>query len=159
MATVAVKNVDRLLKKMDNIAGVDVIKPMRKAVKFVHAQAKTLCPVDTGQLRASIHMEVNQKLKTIEGRVYTNVQYAPYVEFGTGSKGNGSYPYKIKGLSLSYKDKSWVYTPDGENFYRTNGQRAQPYMYPALSRNKKYIKELFNTSLRQEIVKSCKGGR
>jgi len=125
MATVTVKNVDRLTQRLKRIADMDLRDKMVEATKLVHAQAKALAPVgDTGNLAGSIRMEVNNKAGNMEGRVYTNLEYAPYVEFGTGIKGNGSYPYKIENVSLSYRDSGWVYTPDGgETFFlyqRTN---------------------------------------
>jgi HK97 gp10 family phage protein len=146
MASVTVKNYDRLLSKMKNIANFNTLKAMNDATKVVHAQAKTLAPVDTGNLKGSIHMEVKNKKEKIEGRVYTNLQYAPYVEFGTGIKGNGSYPYSIEGLELAYKE-DWA------------GMPAQPYMYPALKNNEKYIKKLFKSDIKDNLNKICKGGR
>lgn len=162
MATIKtqVKNVDRLLKRLNNIANTDVKETMVKATNMVHAQAKLLAPADTGNLRGSIHQEVKAKGKVVEGRVFTNLQYAPYVEFGTGSKGDGTYPYEVKGLNLTYRNTPWVYTPDGgETFYRTEGQVAQPYMYPALKQHEKYIKQLFKTEVKAKIESQCKGGQ
>lgn len=145
------------MKRLNKIAEMDLKDKMVQATTVVHAQAKLLAPVDTGNLAGSIHMEVKKKDKNLEGRVFTNVQYAPYVEFGTGIKGNGSYPYKIKGLNLSYRDSPWVFTPDGgETFYRTKGQVAHPYMYPALKQNEKYIKQLFKDGVKDNL---SKGGR
>lgn len=147
---------DSLLKRLNNIAEMDLKDKMVQATKLVHAQAKALAPVDTGNLAGSIRMEVKKSGKNLIGRVYTNVQYAPYVEFGTGSTGQGTYPYKVKGLKLSYRDTPWVYSPDGgETFYRTNGQEAQPYMYPAIKQNEKNIKKLF----KQGVGNVVKGGK
>lgn len=155
-----IKGLERLLSRLNNIGNIDLEDTMKKATTLVHARAKELAPKDTGNLRASIHMETKKLTKTIEGRVFTNVQYAPYVEFGTGSTGNGSYPYKIDGLNLSYRDTPWVYTPDGgETFYRTNGQVAQPYMYPALKRNEKTIKAMFKEGVHTKLKSNCKGGK
>lgn len=149
-------NANKLLKRLDNIAEMDLKSKMTEATKLVHAQAKLLAPVDTGNLAGSIHMEVKKKGKEMIGRVYTNLQYAPYVEYGTGSTGRGTYPYKTKGLKLSYRDTPWVYTPDGgETFYRTEGQVAQPYMYPALKNNEQQIKSLF----KQGVATILKGGK
>lgn len=160
MATVTVKNVGRLIQRLNKIADMDLKEKMVQATKVVHAQAKSLAPVDTGNLAGSIHQEVKKKAENLEGRVFTNVQYAPYVEFGTGIKGNGSYPYEVEGLNLSYRDSSWVYTPDGgETFYRTKGQVAQPFMYPALKQNEKYIKQLFKDGVKDNLAKNCKGGQ
>lgn len=131
---------------------------MNKATTLVHGQAKLLAPVDTGNLAGSIHMKVTKRGKEVQGKVYTNLQYAPFVEFGTGSKGNGTYPNKD--INLSYRDTPWVYTPDGgETFYHTEGQVAQPYMYPALKRNEKTIKAMFKNGVHNELKSNCKGGK
>lgn len=158
MGTIEILNINRLIKKLDNIANADLTEKMNKAVALVHGQAKALAPADTGALRESIHMEVKRDGKKVIGRVYTNLNYAPYVEFGTGIKGNGTYPYKTKDFSLSYRSTPWVYTPDGgETFYRTKGQVAQPYMYPALKRNEKKIQAMFKEAVKEQIEKAIGG--
>ena len=146
MATVTIKNVDRLIQRLNNIANMELKATMVQATKLVHGQAKLLAPVDTGNLAGSIHQEVKTKKDSVEGRVYTNTQYAPYVEFGTGSKGNGSYPYDIDGLNLEYKE-DWA------------GMTAQPYMYPALKQNEQYIKKLFKNDVKSELKANCRGGK
>ena len=65
--------------------------------------AKLKCPVDTGRLRSSIGYKVVDK----ECYIGTDVEYAPYVELGTGSYYSGGSAMK--------------------------GQRAQPYLKPAVS--------------------------
>lgn len=151
MASITLKGIDSLTKKLNNISKMEQVKEtMNKAVLLVHAQAKSLAPVDTGNLAGSIHPKVLTKGKTIVGKVYTNLNYAPFVEFGTGIKGNGTYPNKS--VELSYRPTPWIYTPNGgENFYYTEGQVAQPYMYPALKRNEKKIKAMFKEALHTEI--------
>ncbi|MBP5426999.1 MAG: HK97 gp10 family phage protein [Clostridiales bacterium] len=154
MATIEIKNADRLIQKLNNISNMDLVNTMNKATELVHAQAKTLAPVDTGNLAGSIHLKVLQAGTVLQGKVYTNLSYAPYVEFGTGSKGNGTYPNKK--LGLTYRSTPWVYTPNGEDFYRTEGQVAQPYMYPAIQRNKKHIKEMFKVGVDKNLGEICK---
>ena len=133
---------------------------MNKATALVHGQAKALAPVDTGQLAGSIHMQVKETGVELQGRVYTNVEYAPYVEFGTGIKGNGTYPYKVEGLNLEYKDKGWFYYDEdkGETIF-TTGQEAQPYMYPAMKQNEKRIKQMFRDGVKTKLKANSKGGR
>ena len=155
MASIEIKGIERLTRILNNTAEMDLTEKMTKATSLVHGQAKSLAPVRTGDLAGSIHEDVKKLPTGIQGRVFTNKTYAIYVEFGTGIKGRGSYPYKIKGVSLAYRGTSWVYTPDGgETFYRTKGQVAQPYMYPALKRNEKYIKRLFKEGVQEKL----KGG-
>ena len=132
---------------------------VNKATQLVHGQAKALAPADTGQLRGSIHMQVKDKGNEIEGRVYTNVEYAAYVEFGTGIKGNGTYPYQVEGLNLEYKNKGWAYyDEDKGEWIFTKGQKAQPYMYPALKQNEKTIKAILKQGVHTKLKENCKGG-
>lgn len=160
MAKIVIKNIDRLINKFNNIANLDITDVVKDATKLVHAQAKALAQADTGNLRGSIHMDVKKKTDSIEGRVYTNLEYAPYVEFGTGTKGNGTYPYKVEGLTLTYKNKGWAYwDEENKEWIYTKGQVAQPYMYPALKRNEKTIEKMIKDGLRDDLAKTCKGGR
>ena len=72
---VEIKNVDKLVAKLDNLSNLQLEQALNKACLIVENEAKKLCPVDTGQLRSSITHEVVEK----EGRVGTNVEYAPYM--------------------------------------------------------------------------------
>lgn len=120
-----IKNFKELLQKLSK--KTDVKKIMQKWSKNLCENAKSLCPVDTGKLRDSI------KYETTEDKiyVYTDVYYAPYVEFGTGRRGDGSYPVKV-----------------GFNYGKVNGQVAQPFMYPALMSAKDEITNDFIANLR-----------
>lgn len=159
MARVSIKGVDRLTQRFNNIANMELRSEMNKATQLVHGQAKALAPADTGLLRESIHMSVKDTGKELQGRVYTNVEYAPYVEFGTGIKGNGTYPYEVEGLNLEYKNKAWVYyDEDNDTFVYTKGQKAQPYMYPALKENEKTIKAIFKQGVHTKLKENSKGG-
>lgn len=48
----------------------------------IETDAKRAAPVDTGRLRSSISREI----EGASGRVYTVVEYAEYVEFGTSRR-------------------------------------------------------------------------
>ena len=52
-----------------------------KGALEIEARAKAKCPVDTGNLRNSIHTEIKDDGKSAE--VGTAVEYGAYVEFGT----------------------------------------------------------------------------
>lgn len=138
MATI--KGIDELIIKLDNLENIDLDKVLNRACLLVENDAKQKCPVNTGALRASITHEV----KDNEGTIGTNLEYAPYVEFGTGlfsSKGDGR------------QDVPWRYqTPDGK-WHTTSGQKPQPYLQPALNQNKQKIKAMFITGLKEEIKK------
>ena len=53
---------------------------VRKTAADVEARAKSIVPVDTGNLKNSIQTEMESDLTAVVG---TNVEYAPYVEYGT----------------------------------------------------------------------------
>lgn len=162
MATITVKGIESLTHRLNNIAKTEKVKEtMEQAVKMVHAQAKLLAPVNQfgggGNLAGSIRPKVITAGDIIIGKVFTNVEYAPYVEFGTGIKGNGTYPNKD--IKLSYRPTGWVYTPnDGEDFFYTKGQVAQPFLYPAVKQNEKKIKAMFKEALNDDIKRNSKGG-
>lgn len=116
-----------------------LIDAVNKGSALVSGSAKNIVAVDEGTLRASIHpIPAEQDGNTVTGGAATPLEYGPYVEFGTGVKGNGSYPYEPKDISLSYGDRP--------------GQVAQPFMYPALNENKDNI----NRIVAQAVVKGGK---
>lgn len=134
-------NLDSLLKKLDNFADIDLSPTMEKACLLVENDAKRNCPVDTGQLRASIKHEVLGTKEDITGVVGSNTEYAPYVEYGTGiyaRDGNG-------------RQTPWVYTDakTGEKVF-TRGSHPHPYLEPALLINENNIMELFKEAIKQE---------
>lgn len=59
-------------------------------MKKVQKNAKYLAPVDTGKLRNSIKETGEINGDEVNCKVYTNLEYAPYNEFGTGERGRES---------------------------------------------------------------------
>lgn len=137
MAQITIKGTKELQNLLKNVGTAPIERTIKKITVEVQGQAKGLAPVDTGTLRNSIRMNYDSNKK--EGRVYTNNDYATYVEFGTGIRGNGSYPDSNKNLTYN---QNW------------KGQVAQPYMYPALQFGKSKAQEI----LKQEIENEIKGG-
>lgn len=66
-----------------------------KAAATCEAEAKQDCPVDTGNLRGSIHTTKGD----LEDTVGTDVEYAPYVEYGTYKM--GAQPYMQPGADAA----------------------------------------------------------
>ena len=128
---ISVDGVDGVLNRLYNLASEDKLQnALALAGEVVRADAVMNCPVDTGRLRGSI-------TSTVEGNsavIGTNVEYAPYVEFGTGAKGDKSVAHTTK--------KHWTYYSGGR-FYTTSGQAAQPFLVPALKNNVPKIIEKF----------------
>lgn len=143
MSTVKILGKDKLLRHLEEIAKMDLEDSVNKATVFIHAQAKNYATFSRGYshgtLKGSIHMDVKPKKNEWIGKVFTNLYYAPYVEFGTGQRGNGSYPYASElDFSLAYKG-DWA------------GMKAQPYMYPAAKRGREYVKKVLKADIKSKI--------
>ena len=63
---------------------LDMEKKVSQACLVVEGEARQLCPVDQGHLRASITSETEITANEIIGRIGSNLEYAPYVHNGTG---------------------------------------------------------------------------
>lgn len=154
-----IKNLKRALNRFNKIKDMDFKPLVNKVVIMVEDEAKSLVPVDTGNLRSSIHPEVKVVGSSVVGRVYTQSEYASYIEFGTGIKGKGTYPFSVTGLSLEYRNTTWSYIDEstGERIW-TAGHPAQPYMYPALRNSRHKTLALTKTEIKKMISKAIAGG-
>jgi len=98
--------------------------------QFVKDSAVLLVPVDTGNLRGSINFQVNENELYV--RIGTPVEYAPYIEFGTGEFAEGGNGRK----------GGWFFTDDKGKKHFTYGNKPQPFLRPALLENKDTIKKI-----------------
>lgn len=106
---------------------------LEDACLLVENSAKDFCPVSSGELRSSI----SHQISGLTGIIGTNVEYAPYVELGTGiyaSQGGG-------------RQTPWRYQSADGQWHTTVGQHPQPFLKPALESNYGNIIECF-----QELI-------
>lgn len=119
-----VENLTQRLNKMSDTAALK--KSLEAATLLVERSAKQKVPKDTGALRRSI----TSKVEGLEGIIYTPLEYAPYIEYGTGlfaEKGNGR------------KEVPWNYQDDEGKWHSTSGLKPQPFMRPSLDENRQKI--------------------
>lgn len=139
-----IENLDKLLTKLENLKTVSVEQAVNEACILVENDAKKRCPVDTGELRMSITHEIEETSENrTTGAVGTNLEYAPYVEFGTGifsSLGNG-------------RQDRWSYKDAKGEWHSTIGQQPQPYLHPALDDNRKEVKKLIQKKIEEGVKK------
>lgn len=134
--TINNEEVERKIQELIEDALPEAIETgITKACLVIEKEAKKKCPVDDGQLRNSI----THKVDKLEGQVGTNVEYAPYVEIGTGI-------YSTKG---SGRMTPWVYRDAEGKFHKTKGMKAQPFLKPAVDNNKDKILESFKGVLEE----------
>lgn len=132
-----IKGAESLINKLEAINEDFIPDFLEKACLMVERDAKILCPVDDGTLRASITHEVDGK----EGRVGTNVEYAPYVHQGTGiyaAMGDG-------------RQDRWVYQDAAGEWHSTIGQQPNPFLEKALMQNKKEIKKMLKETIEEAV--------
>lgn len=113
---------------------------LKKACALVERAAKEKAPKDTGALKQSITSEIRQDGDNLVGVVFTPLEYAPYVEFGTGlfaeEGGRANVP--------------WCYQDDKGEWHTTSGQRPQPFMRPAVDENREEILRILREALKND---------
>lgn len=120
---------EKLMARLDKISDeAELKKSLETAALLVERSAKQKAPKDTGALRRSI----TSKVEGLEGIIYTPLEYAPYIEYGTGlfAEGNGR------------KDVPWNYQDDKGNWHSTSGLKPHPFMRPSLDENREKILDI-----------------
>lgn len=152
-----IDGINELNVKLNNISDLSntVKSAVNRGCKIVQAEAKLLCPVDKGELRNSIKTKVDEDGKKIVGTVYTNKKYAAYVEYGTGPTGAANHSGISPHVTPTYSSKGWVhYDKDTGKYIYSNGQAAQPYMYPALHNNIDKARDYISDEIKKHIRKA-----
>ena len=112
-----------------------LLRGLEKCGLVAEGYAKKLQIPDTGNLRNSITHVVDED----EPAVYigTNVEYAPYVELGTGiyAEGGGGRP------------TPWVYQDAKGNWHYTRGNKAQPFLKPAVAEHADKYREIIKNAI------------
>lgn len=131
--TVNVKGIDEVIASLDTVVSKDgSAQKVQKACAIVERAAKQKAPKGNGELRRSIASEVNENGADIVGVVFTPLEYAPYVEFGTG----------LFAEEGGRQEVPWSYKDDEGNWHSTSGMKPQPFLRPALYENIEKIKRI-----------------
>lgn len=129
---------DEILNSLENLADPAKFEAaLGKACALVERSAKQNAPKDTGALRRSITSKVEKNGDEIQGVIYTPLEYAPYVEYGTG----------LFAEEGGRADVPWNYQDDKGNWHSTSGQKPQPFMRPALDENRAQILRILKEGL------------
>jgi HK97 gp10 family phage protein len=129
------KKAIRDVRKWEKDKQDQVWNAMVDAANDTTKEAQDRVPVQTRRLRNSI-MSVFNKSRQVT-RSGTNVEYSPYVEFGTGTLVN--VPAGLESYAMQFK---------GKGVKKVN-LPARPFLFPAFFKNKKKllddIKKIFNS--------------
>lgn len=119
---------------MEDLEG-GMIRALERMGLQAEGYAVDLVPIDTGNLKNSITHTVDAAEKT--AYLGTPNEYAPYVEFGTGMYVDGG------------RKTPWVYKDEKTGEWRvTHGQKAQPYIKPALTDHVQTYKNILEDELK-----------
>ncbi len=114
-----------------------LISGVSKAAMLVQGSAKNKAPVDSGALRQSIRADkAKVQGENVTATVSTNLEYAPYVEFGTGSRGQSTNTNTE--VEVSYRS-DW------------RGNKAQPFLWPALRENRNNSIKIIKEEVRKAV--------
>lgn len=110
-----------------------ILRALERVGSQAEGYAADLAPVDTGRLRNSLTHRVDADKKVYVG---TAAEYAAYVEFGTGKYASGG------------RQTPWVYKDDKGQWHYTHGQRAQPFLKPALQNHIETYRNIIEDELK-----------
>lgn len=123
-------------KEISERIKVALLKGLEECGLVAEGYAKKLQIPDTGNLRNSITHVVDED----EPAAYigTNVEYAPYVELGTGiyAEGGGGRP------------TPWVYQDAKGNWHYTHGNKPKPFLKPAVADHADQYRKLLEDAMK-----------
>ena len=136
--------------------GDEMRQALGKACAYVERKAKEKAPkgkVKGGELRRSIKSRVEEENGDLVGTIYSDAEYAPYVEFGTGihaeEGGRTDVPWFIPiGEEFSEaqaKAYHMIIVEDkdtGMKWALSYGQHPHPFMRPAFTESKERIRKI-----------------
>ena len=138
MINIEIKNLDNVLAAIEEMGDTEEVRvALGKACAVVERAAKEKAPKDTGELRRSITSKVEKNGDKLEGIIFTPLEYAPYVEYGTG----------LFAETGGRKDVPWHYQDDKGEWHSTSGQHPQPFLRPALDENREKIVRILKEAL------------
>lgn len=159
------EGLDSLFESLDNLADTNTVKQaLNDCCMIVERSAKQKADAQSkgdGELARSI----TSKVDGLEGIVYTPLEYAPYVEYGTGlyaegGKGRQDVPWVyVEGEGSGSAKSTQSYTLDeakravaylkkqGLDAHYTYGQHPKPYMRPALEENRNIVLKIIKEGL------------
>jgi hypothetical protein len=156
-----IKGVEAAIKKIDTKATKGLSDEMAASAINIERSAKRMAPGNLGKLRQSINHDTGNSLFK---SVFSTVEYAPYVEFGT--RGKARIPSGFEAFAAQYKGKGakgawkaiefWIKRKGIDPkltfvIFRAimrNGISPQPFMIPSYEKEKpallKRLKALFS---------------
>lgn len=141
MADIRIEGLEGVIERLEGLIDTQSLESaIGRACAVVERSAKQNAPKGTGELRRSITSRVETDGNDVVGVVFTPLEYAPYVEFGTG----------LFAENGGRKDVPWNYKDDKGEWHSTSGMHPRPYMRPALNENREQIKRIIKEAIHND---------
>ena len=135
---IRIEGIEEVFEELDGLVDTQKLEAaLGVACALVERSAKQKAPKGTGELRRSITSKVIPDATGAVGIVFTPLEYAPYVEFGTG----------LFAEEGGRQDVPWCYKDDKGEWHSTSGMHPQPFMRPALNENREQIKRILGEAI------------
>lgn len=174
---VTIKGMDSLnrklgiLPKLTRAAAYSATAELTETVKgYAEANLQSSVKHASGELSGSIKNEIETDAQNkIIGRVWTDKKQGIFREFGTGPVGEKSAKDLPTGVTPVYTQKPWFFpvssistdltelygmlklTINNVEFYKTSGQPARPWLYPALKKAPKLAPEIYAEHVQKKL--------
>lgn len=154
---VALTGFGELMSRLEASLGADDIVPraLDSIGLLVSGEAKRRSPVDTGRLRSSITHHVNKESDGWIVRIGTDVNYAPFMEFGTGRLSDSGIPGRGEHRPPAIALDRWARRhgmPNGfvvaRTIARRGGLRPRRYLRGAIEERSREIETAFGVIAR-----------
>lgn len=122
-------------------------KGVALGLEVIVGTAKEKAPVDTGELRDKITAMTFASNTGVDGHVIAFAEHAPYIEFGTGPRGQAS---EGAPAGMAYRQTGW-YAPIKGGVRYIEGYPARPFLYPALEEEKDEVREQVMDAVKKVI--------
>lgn len=168
-------------RKIGKLSKQDVRKEVGRSIQTVRNAAVNNAPTRRygsggGSLKQSIFTNIYEDGDSVIGECYANNDHAVFVEFGTGPVGQENHVNTSPDYDPVYSQTGWMIPGDamdpdaaeqyglgiarGKNGevigYYTNGQPAQPFMYPALKDNQDEVLKEFSSEFVANMERNMK---
>ena len=132
------QGIEEVIERLEQLStGSNREAAIGRSCALVERAAKQKAPKGNGELRRSIQSKIEKDGEDIRGVVFTPLEYAPYVEYGTG----------LFAEERGRQDVPWSYQDDKGEWHTTSGMKPYPYMRPALDENREEIRRMIKESL------------
>jgi HK97 gp10 family phage protein len=127
----AINNIEKYMQRKH----LGLLGAVIESSKDISSTAKSLTPVDLGELRTDINYTVADRKNSIEGNILSSAPYSTYVEFG-------SRPHRPPAKALEgWADRHGIPVGAVIASIAKKGTKAQPFMTPAaMAQKPKFIR-------------------